>query len=118
MPGPLLTALLNEQPNRPLFHYKSVNGLYGILGSRSLWASAIQYLNDSLEFKHALGVAREYLYRRDHHWTHPTLLYCRPFTGRICATKRSPSGGDSAIQGPVPRTANYEDQRLGGRVFE
>lgn len=65
MAGPLLTARLTEEPNRPLYHYTSVDGLYGILGSQSLRASAIQYLNDSLEFKHALGVAREYLYRRE-----------------------------------------------------
>lgn len=63
MAGPLFTARLNEEPNRPLYHYTSVDGLYGILGSQSLRASAIQYLNDSLEFKHALGVARGYLYR-------------------------------------------------------
>lgn len=33
-----------------LYHYTSIDGLMGILGSNSIWASNIRYLNDKTEF--------------------------------------------------------------------
>lgn len=45
----------------PLAHYSSASGIAGILSSKSLWATHIQFLNDSREFLHAIGLAREHL---------------------------------------------------------
>lgn len=42
-----------------LFHYTSVDGLKGIIDSKSLWATKIQYLNDSKEFTHAIEIAQQ-----------------------------------------------------------
>jgi hypothetical protein len=42
-----------------LFHYTTIAGLMGIIESKSLWASQIQYLNDSLEFNPAIDIARK-----------------------------------------------------------
>ena len=40
-----------------LFHYTTVDGLKGILTSRSLWASKTRYLNDAVEFNHGTDIA-------------------------------------------------------------
>ncbi|WP_164841041.1 DUF2971 domain-containing protein [Sinorhizobium meliloti] len=42
-----------------LFHYTSFAGFLGIVGTQSMWASCIHYLNDSREFKHGLDVAKD-----------------------------------------------------------
>jgi hypothetical protein len=42
-----------------IYHYTSQDGLFGILESKSIWASKIQYLNDEQEFNLGLQVARE-----------------------------------------------------------
>lgn len=44
-----------------LFHYTSLPGLLGIVTSRTIWASDIRYLNDSLEYSLAAKIAREQL---------------------------------------------------------
>ncbi len=44
-----------------LFHYSSVEGLYGILTSQSLWATSIHYLNDSSEFKLSVELVEKIL---------------------------------------------------------
>lgn len=44
-----------------LYHYTSAQGLLGILKDRRIWASKIQYLNDSQELRLALEIAREIL---------------------------------------------------------
>ncbi len=46
-------------PPPRLYHYTSQRGLLGILSSKSLWSTRIQYLNDSTEFAHALGLWKE-----------------------------------------------------------
>jgi hypothetical protein len=56
-----LTDWLNTWRNAqgtppPLFHYTDADGLRGIINSGSLWATHIDYLNDSQEFKHAYGL--------------------------------------------------------------
>jgi len=43
----------------PLYHYTSLNGVLGILGSRSLWASHVSYLNDASEFFHGISFAKD-----------------------------------------------------------
>ncbi|MDA8135917.1 MAG: DUF2971 domain-containing protein [Desulfobacteraceae bacterium] len=42
-----------------LYHYTNREGLIGIIESKSIWASKIQYLNDIMEFKHAIEVSRK-----------------------------------------------------------
>ncbi|MDC9523079.1 DUF2971 domain-containing protein [Pseudoalteromonas sp. Angola-31] len=37
-----------------LYHYTSLEGLLGVINSKSIWASHCKYLNDSLEYIHAL----------------------------------------------------------------
>jgi Protein of unknown function (DUF2971) len=55
-PSPRLSALLATVPDRPIFHYTSQEGLLGILREKALWASKIQFLNDSAEFQYTLDL--------------------------------------------------------------
>jgi len=41
-----------------VYHYTSLNGFLGIIGSRSLWATNAAYLNDAAEINHAIDFAR------------------------------------------------------------
>jgi Protein of unknown function (DUF2971) len=41
-----------------LYHYTSLDGLVGIVRSRSMWASSIRHLNDSSEFRYALDLVQ------------------------------------------------------------
>lgn len=59
---PQTVPVSNGQPL--LFHYTTLAGLTGILGTQSLWASCIHYLNDSEEFKHGLDVVKEIAWDR------------------------------------------------------
>jgi len=45
-------SLYSESPKKTLYHYTSFNGLLGIIKSQSLWASDIQFFNDSAEMQH------------------------------------------------------------------
>jgi hypothetical protein len=45
-----------------LYHYTSQSGLLGILSAKTLWATRIQYLNDSTEFAYALGLLKNSVY--------------------------------------------------------
>ncbi len=51
-------------PEIDLFHYSSAEGLKGIVGGRSLWATNIEYLNDAAEFRHGEGVIEEIVAKR------------------------------------------------------
>jgi hypothetical protein len=42
--------LATDSPPPILYHYTSQDGLLGILDSKSIWASKVQYLNDEQEF--------------------------------------------------------------------
>lgn len=57
-----------ELTNRPLpdrlYHYTTQAGLLGIVTSKELWATKIQYLNDSQEFLYAIELARSLLQYR------------------------------------------------------
>lgn len=46
---------MQAAPTR-LFHYTSLNGLHGIVKSKSLWLTKAAYLNDKSELKHAIAI--------------------------------------------------------------
>jgi Protein of unknown function (DUF2971) len=48
-----------EENEKLLFHYTSLEGLLGILESKSIWATNILYLNDVSELSYALGLLKE-----------------------------------------------------------
>jgi len=50
---------LELQPPARLYHYTSQSGLVGILGSKKLWSTRIQFLNDSREFVYTLELWNE-----------------------------------------------------------
>ncbi|MGK0250111.1 MAG: hypothetical protein ACI910_002879 [Oleispira sp.] len=43
-----------------LYHYTNFQGLLGILSGKSIWASHFEYLNDSSEYRQAIGFAKTY----------------------------------------------------------
>jgi Protein of unknown function (DUF2971) len=49
----------NQPPPEILHHYTTQQGLIGIVGSAKLWATKVQYLNDSTELSLAIGLAQE-----------------------------------------------------------
>jgi hypothetical protein len=49
---------LNKSPPPDLYHYTDQNGLLGIMDSGNLWATKVQYLNDSKEFNLAVDMAK------------------------------------------------------------
>ena len=46
---------------RPLFHYTGATGLHGILSSNRLWATHIEFLNDSLELTYGKQFIQDYI---------------------------------------------------------
>jgi hypothetical protein len=50
---------LEQTPAKPLYHYTTQEGLLGIVKNREIWATHTQYLNDRLEYKHALEISPE-----------------------------------------------------------
>lgn len=48
-----------ELPDRPIYHYTSQKGLLGIVTSKKIWATNIQYLNDETELTYAIELTRE-----------------------------------------------------------
>lgn len=51
-------------PRREFFHYTSQQGLIGIVGGKSLWATNIEYLNDTSEFIHGDGFMNQTILER------------------------------------------------------
>lgn len=49
-------------PPEVLYHYTTQAGLLGILTSGTIWASQVQFLNDSTEFRIGLEIATEQLH--------------------------------------------------------
>ena len=47
------------QAPETVYHYTSQKGLFGILNSRTLWASDIRYLNDTSELRYGLDMLAE-----------------------------------------------------------
>ncbi|WP_322470402.1 DUF2971 domain-containing protein [Hydrogenophaga sp. SNF1] len=58
-----IEAFYAERPTEALAHYTNVQGLCGALTTGTLWATHIQFLNDSKEFIHATGLAKAYMQR-------------------------------------------------------
>ena len=56
--GTLTETLFADTPKGLLYHYTTLNGLWGIVRSRTLWASDIRYMNDSAELKHSADLIR------------------------------------------------------------
>ena len=48
-----------EESDKILYHYTSLEGLLGIIGSKSIWATNILYLNDASELDYAIRLFRE-----------------------------------------------------------
>lgn len=61
----IVSAGYREDPNRPklLYHYTNGDGLLGIVNSKKLWATKIQYLNDISELRHAVSVGSPIFYQ-------------------------------------------------------
>lgn len=55
----------DKQTPERLYHYTSAHGLVGIVEGKSLWASDIYYLNDSLELRHGLELARSHIMAKE-----------------------------------------------------
>lgn len=54
--------MVNQQKGPDaLYHYTSGHGLLGIIERKNIWATAIQFLNDSKEFTACLGIMDELL---------------------------------------------------------
>lgn len=49
------------EDDRTIFHYTDAAGLDGILKTRTIWASSINYLNDSKEIYYARDLVRNYV---------------------------------------------------------
>jgi hypothetical protein len=56
-----ISKIFQKKPPKLLYHYTTQEGLIGIIEKRSIWASKIQYLNDTQEFKLAINLARDSL---------------------------------------------------------
>ncbi|CAA0087642.1 Uncharacterised protein [Zhongshania aliphaticivorans] len=70
-------ALFSELPKDTLYHYTSLSGVLGIIGSRSLWASDIRYMNDSAELRHTADLVSSEVARRiNEGHPRPYLLTC------------------------------------------
>jgi len=57
-------TILKYQVPPFLFHYTSAAGLQGIIDSSSIWASMIQFLNDTQELQGAISLCQSLLRRR------------------------------------------------------
>ena len=44
-----------------LYHYTNLQGLLGIINSKSIWASNSNYLNDDREFNHLFNLVSDYI---------------------------------------------------------
>ena len=52
-------VILAAMSEHLLYHYTNAEGLDGILKSNSLWASAVEYMNDATEFRYAMNLVKE-----------------------------------------------------------
>jgi hypothetical protein len=57
-------SLFTTPPRETLYHYTSLSGMMGIIGSRELRASDIRYMNDSAELRHTLDLLNRQVTRR------------------------------------------------------
>lgn len=54
-----IAELRASRPAGRLYHYTTQAGLLGIVTSRQIWATGIQYLNDTTEYGYAIELIRE-----------------------------------------------------------
>ncbi len=48
--------MFTEEPPSILYHYTTQKGLLGIIQSKTIWATDILYLNDTMELKYAVDL--------------------------------------------------------------
>lgn len=77
-------------PTTTLFHYTSLAGLLGIVGSGSLWASDVRYLNDAAEFERAVSLLRDTLTTRLRHENGPWNTFYGCLLERIGSAEHPP----------------------------
>ena len=53
-----------KRPPEHLYQYTSIDGVEGIVGKRSLWASQIHFLNDTQEFRYSVDILKRVLSER------------------------------------------------------
>ncbi len=53
-----------SDPTQPLFHYTSISGLQGIVKDKAIWATDIQYLNDSSELRYGIRLLSQQMQAR------------------------------------------------------
>jgi hypothetical protein len=81
----LIEVMKNPDPS-VLYHYASQKGLLEIVNSKTMWATNIYYLNDSLEYEYAAQLIQEVESRQIHisghthqsgqtHWSAPTMSF-------------------------------------------
>ena len=54
-----IDEILNTNPDKTLYHYSSLDGLLGIVRTKSLWASNIYYFNDASEITYASDILKK-----------------------------------------------------------
>lgn len=55
--------MLTQDGHRLVYHYTNADGLIGIVNSKQLWATKIQYLDDKSELIHAFSVTESIIHR-------------------------------------------------------
>lgn len=55
--------LLTKDGHQLVYHYTNAAGLIGIVNSKKLWATKIQYLDDRSELNHAFSVTKSIIYK-------------------------------------------------------
>ncbi|HEX3877499.1 MAG TPA: hypothetical protein VHW24_10970, partial [Bryobacteraceae bacterium] len=55
------TCIAPTDPPRRVYHYTTVEGLFSILKTRTLWATDVSYVNDTSEYVYADKVLRNVL---------------------------------------------------------
>ena len=60
----LLERILSCRPDKPLYHYTTMNGFLGIVGDKEIRATHTQYLNDYKEYSHALSLVVDEITKR------------------------------------------------------
>jgi hypothetical protein len=61
-----LGAIFSNNPTAPLFHYTTIQGFRGIIGSKHLWASDARFLNDWSEIRYVASIIEPALDMRRH----------------------------------------------------
>ncbi len=60
----LLERILSCRPDKPLYHYTTMDGLLGIVGDKEMRATHTQYLSDHKEYSHALSLVADEITKR------------------------------------------------------